>query len=156
MKKKRAKNTTEKIDFESLFFSIVEFHRQAQEFATKAGNVGLTLRNWFIGDRSAEFEQNGADRAAYGESLRDARSQRLAAHGLSRVTPCGLRRYRQLNQVYPQIWQSVTVESQKRSPLRVCPRRPAQQALRLPLRRGNAEEGRGGSHRQTTWEGDRP
>ena len=36
-------------DFESLVVSIVQIHQQAQEFATKAVNVGLTLRNWLIG-----------------------------------------------------------------------------------------------------------
>jgi len=54
-------------DFESLVDSIVQIHHQAQDFATKAVNVGLTLRNWLIGHRIVEFEQNGKDRAAYGE-----------------------------------------------------------------------------------------
>jgi predicted nuclease of restriction endonuclease-like (RecB) superfamily len=98
-------------DFESLVASIAQIHRQAQEFATKAVNVGLTLRNWFIGHRIVEFEQNGADRAAYGENLMTTLSQRLADHGLPQVTPRELRRYRQLYQVYPQIWQSVTAKS---------------------------------------------
>lgn len=38
-------------------------------------------------------------------------SQRLAAHGLAQVTPRELRRYRQLYQIYPQIWQSLTAKS---------------------------------------------
>ena len=37
-------------------------------------------------------------------------SQRFVAHGLSHVTPRDLRRYRQLYQTYPQIWQSVTAK----------------------------------------------
>jgi predicted nuclease of restriction endonuclease-like (RecB) superfamily len=98
-------------DFESLVASIVQIHHQAQDFAAKAVNVGLTLRNWFIGHRIIEFEQQGADRAAYGESLIEALSQRLATRGLPRVTPRELRRYRQLYQVYPRIRESVTPES---------------------------------------------
>lgn len=98
-------------DFESLVASIAQIHRKTQEFANKAVNVGLTLRNWFIGHRIVEFEQNGADRAAYGENLMTTLSQRLAAHGLPQVTPRELRRYRQLYQAYPQIWQSVTAKS---------------------------------------------
>ena len=98
-------------DFESLVASIAQIHRKTQEFANKAVNVGLTLRNWFIGHRIVEFEQNGADRAGYGENLMPTLSQRLAAHGLSQVTPRELRRYRQLYQVYPQIWQLVTAKS---------------------------------------------
>ena len=99
MKKKSVKKAAVESDFESLVASIAQIHRQAQEFATKAVNVGLTLRNWFIGHRIVEFEQNGADRAAYGENLMTTLSQRLAAHGLPQVTPRELRRYRQLYQV---------------------------------------------------------
>ncbi len=98
-------------DFESLVGSIVQIHHQAQDFATKAVNVGLTLRNWLIGHRIVEFEQNGNDRAIYGERLLDTLSKILATLGLPQVTPRELRRYRQLYQVYPQIWQSVTAKS---------------------------------------------
>ena len=56
-------------DFESLVDSIVQIHHQAQDFATKAVDVGLTLRNWLIGHRIVEFEQKGEDRAEYGSKL---------------------------------------------------------------------------------------
>jgi predicted nuclease of restriction endonuclease-like (RecB) superfamily len=110
MKKKTKKPATQG-DFDSLVTSIIQIHQEAQAFATKAVNIGLTLRNWFIGHRIVEFEQNGADRAGYGENLITTLSQRLATHGLSQVTPRELRRYRKLYQVYPQIWQSVTAKS---------------------------------------------
>ena len=98
-------------DFDSLVSSIVHIHQQTRDFATKAVNVALTLRNWLIGYRIVEFEQKGADRAGYGENLMITLSQRLASHGLPQVTPRELRRYRQLYQIYPQIWQSVTAKS---------------------------------------------
>lgn len=44
-------------DFDSLVSSIVHIHQQTQEFAAKAVNVALTLRNWLIGCRIVEFEQ---------------------------------------------------------------------------------------------------
>jgi len=97
-------------DFDSLVTSIVQLHQQTQDFATKAVNVALTLRNWLIGCRIVEFEQEGKDRATYGESLMASLSQRLATYGLPQVTPRELRRYRQLYQTYPQIWQSVTAK----------------------------------------------
>ena len=102
-------------DLDSLVTSIVRIHQQAQEFAIKAVNIGLTLRNWFIGHRIVEFEQNGADRAGYGENLIVTLSQRLAAQGLSQVTPRELRRFRQFYLVYPQIWQSLTAKSPEAS-----------------------------------------
>ncbi len=97
-------------DFDSLVSSIVHIHQQTQDFATKAVNVALTLRNWLIGCRIVEFEQEGKDRAAYGENLMASLSKRLGTHGLPQVTPRELRRYRQLYQTYPQIWQSVTAK----------------------------------------------
>ena len=97
-------------DFDSLVTSIVHLHQQTQDFATKAVNVALTLRNWLIGCRIVEFEQQGKDRAAYGENLMARLSQRLGTHGLPQVTPRELRRYRQLYHTYPQIWQSVTAK----------------------------------------------
>ena len=97
-------------DFNSLVSSIVHIHQQTQEFAAKAVNVALTLRNWLIGCRIVEFEQEGKDRAAYGENLMAKLAQRLATHGLPQVTPRDLRRFRQLYQTYPQIWQSVTAK----------------------------------------------
>jgi predicted nuclease of restriction endonuclease-like (RecB) superfamily len=110
MKKKASSKPVAESDFESLVVSIVQIHQQAQEFATKAVNVGLTLRNWFIGHRIVEFEQNGADRAAYGERLLPALAKRLAAAGLKRVDTRELRRFRLLYAVYPQIRETVTPE----------------------------------------------
>ncbi len=98
-------------DFDSLVSSIVHLHRQTQDFATKAVNVALTLRNWLIGHHIVEFEQKGHDRAAYGEQLMDALSKRLVPQGLSRATPRELRRFRQFYQAYPHIWESATPKS---------------------------------------------
>jgi predicted nuclease of restriction endonuclease-like (RecB) superfamily len=95
-------------DFEDLVSSVVRIHEQAQVYAAKAVNIGLTCRNWLIGHRIVIFEQNGEDRAAYGERLIDSLAERLVDYGLSRVTPRELRRYRLFYQVYPQIWESLT------------------------------------------------
>lgn len=102
-------------NFETLVVSIVQLHQQAQEFATKAVNIGLTLRNWFIGHRIVEFEQQGRDRAAYGERLLPALAERLAAAGLKRVDTRELRRFRLLYTTYPHIRETVTPELLARS-----------------------------------------
>lgn len=102
-------------NFEALVVSIVQLHQQAQEFATKAVNIGLTLRNWFIGHRIVEFEQQGRDRAAYGERLLPALAERLAAAGLKRVDTRELRRFRLLYTTYPHIRETVTPELLARS-----------------------------------------
>ena len=97
-------------DFDSLVSSIVHIHQQTQDFATKAVNVALTLRNWLIGQRIVEFEQQGKDRATYGERLLPALAERLSATGLKRVDVRELRRFRLLYGVYPQIRETVTPE----------------------------------------------
>jgi predicted nuclease of restriction endonuclease-like (RecB) superfamily len=102
--------TTNRGDFDSLVTAIVHLHHQTQDYAAKAVNVALTLRNWLIGYRIVEFEQQGNDRAAYGQRLMPALAERLAAAGLKRVDVRELRRFRLLYEVYPQIRESVTPE----------------------------------------------
>ena len=97
-------------DFESLVTTIVQIHHRAQDFATKAVNIGLTLRNWLIGHRIVEFEQNGKDRATYGERLLPELAQRLVKAGLKRVDARELRRFRLLYTVYPQIRETLSPE----------------------------------------------
>ena len=97
-------------DFESLVTKIVQIHDRAQDFSTKAVNIGLTLRNWLIGHRIVEFEQNGKDRATYGERLLPKLAQRLVNAGLKRVDARELRRFRLLYTVYPQIRETVSPE----------------------------------------------
>ena len=98
-------------DFDHLVKTIEQIHQQALGFASKAVNVGLTLRNWLIGRQIVEYEQQGSDRAAYGEGLLDKLSVRLSGLGLPRSEPRELRRYRQLYLIYPQIWESLTPKS---------------------------------------------
>ena len=108
--KKQPDKPSVNADFESPVTSIVQIHHQANEFALKAVNMGLTLRNWLIGHRIVEFEQKGQDRAAYGAKLLQTLAKRLAAAGLTRVDARELRRFRLLYTVYPQIRESVSPE----------------------------------------------
>jgi len=112
---KKPTATTTNADFDSLVVSIVQIHQQAQAFATKAVNIGLTLRNWLIGHRIVKFEQQGRDRAAYGKRLLPALAQRLAAAGLGRVDARELRRFRLLYIGYPQIRETLAPELLARS-----------------------------------------
>lgn len=95
------------MNFDQLVISIQQVHQELTTQATKAINLGLTLRNWAIGLHISEYEQNGADRAAYGERLLDSLSMRLQHVGLKRVDVRELRRYRQFYALYPQIRESL-------------------------------------------------
>lgn len=98
--------TSDALNFDSLVAAIERTHSALAEQASKAVNLSLTLRNWFIGYYIAEFEQSGTDRAQYGAQLLDKVSARLAQAGMGGVAARSLRQYRQFYLAYPQIWQA--------------------------------------------------
>ncbi|RYM32112.1 DUF1016 family protein [Brumimicrobium glaciale] len=55
--------------FKTLIKDISAVHNQLQQQSASAVNQALTIRNWFIGFYIIEYEQNGNDRAEYGEKL---------------------------------------------------------------------------------------
>jgi predicted nuclease of restriction endonuclease-like (RecB) superfamily len=97
---------SEALNFDGLVAAIERTHSALAEQASKAVNLSLTLRNWFIGYYIAEFEQSGIDRAQYGARLLDKISARLAQAGMEGVAARSLRQYRQFYLTYPQIWQT--------------------------------------------------
>ena len=71
------------MNFEQLATIITDTHQQLQQSAAKAVNQRLTVRNWLIGFYIVEFEQNGEDRATYGEQLLKNLEQRINQKALS-------------------------------------------------------------------------
>lgn len=69
------------MNFEQLATIITDTHQQLQQSAVKAVNQRLTVRNWLIGFYIVEFEQNGEDRATYGEQLLKNLEQRINQKG---------------------------------------------------------------------------
>lgn len=58
-----------------------------------AVNQGLVLRNWLVGAYVVEFEQGGADRAKYGDSLlprlaKDLAKRQISGLGVSILERC--------------------------------------------------------------------
>lgn len=99
------------MDFAALVSAIRLVHEQCAAQANRVVNVSLTIRNWMIGWYIREYEQNGADRAIYGEGLLDKLSERLTRTGYTELTARYLRLCRQFAAVYPAIWQSLTAKS---------------------------------------------
>jgi len=56
-------------DFKELVKNISHTHEVLQGYASKFVNQFLSLRNWLFGYYIVEYEQNGEDRAKYGENL---------------------------------------------------------------------------------------
>ena len=104
-------NEPASFDFSALVNAIRQAHEYMAAQAGRAVNISLTLRNWMIGRYIREYEQNGADRAMYGETLLSSLSQRLEEAEVKGCAPRSLRLYRQFYLSYPQIWQTVSAKS---------------------------------------------
>ena len=98
------------IDFIQLTEEIKSIHDRLQEQVGRAINIHLTMRNWLIGFYITEYEQNGLDRAKYGEKIIETLSHSLAQRDVARTEPRELRRYRQFYKTYPQIRDSLSPE----------------------------------------------
>ena len=92
------------MDFEALVKHINTIQNTLQAQAAHAVNLALTSRNWLMGCYIVEFEQNGEDRAAYGEQLLKKLEQRLNTKGLNERR---FREFRRLYLVYPQLKEQV-------------------------------------------------
>jgi predicted nuclease of restriction endonuclease-like (RecB) superfamily len=95
------------MNFNSLLDTINGAHIRLQESAVKAINKHLTIRNWLIGFYIVEFEQNGEDRAQYGEKLLQRLAESLNKSALSYRS---LKLFRQFYLIYPQIGMEIPTQ----------------------------------------------
>jgi len=95
------------MNFDVLLNTIQQTHTVFQQNAVKAVNVSLTLRNWLIGYYIVEFEQNGEDRAKYGDKLIPNLVSGLKSKSLSFRN---LNLFRQFYLLYPQIVQTLSAQ----------------------------------------------
>lgn len=92
------------MNFETLTKHIATIQRTLRAQAAHAVNLALTSRNWLMGHYIVEFEQNGEDRAAFGERLLKNLEQRLNVKGLNERR---FRDFRRLYLAYPQLREPV-------------------------------------------------
>lgn len=98
------------MNFELLVNTIQATHNQLQQNAIRSVNIHLTIRNWLIGFYIVEFEQNGSDRATYGERLFAELAKTLNVKELAETN---LKLSRQFYLTYPQIAQIVSEQLQQ-------------------------------------------
>ena len=98
------------LTFDSLVGRINLIQDALQAQAAHAVNLSLTARNWLVGYYSVEFEQNGEDRAKYGEKLINRLAERINRKGFE---PRSLRVYRRVYLVYPQLGTAIGSYLQK-------------------------------------------
>jgi hypothetical protein len=99
---------TNTVNYHALIQSITALHADSVGRATFAVNQALVLRNWVIGAYIVEFEQNGEDRAEYGDGLLRRLSSDLGACGIKGVSPDMLERMRLFSRYYPQLADSIS------------------------------------------------
>ncbi|MBO7607154.1 MAG: DUF1016 family protein [Paludibacteraceae bacterium] len=83
-----------------LINSIQSINTGLRDTAAKAINKCVTARNWLIGYYIVNYEQNGEDRAEYGERILQSLAERLDDEGLSYRN---LKLYRQFYLAFPEL-----------------------------------------------------
>ena len=71
--------------FELLAQNIASIQTTLQQQAAHAVNLSLTARNWLVGWYIVEYEQNGEDRAQYGEALLKNLAKRIHVQHVSAI-----------------------------------------------------------------------
>ena len=86
--------------FDELSSAVSQAHQLAQSGAVKAINQLMTLRNWLIGYYIVEYEQQGSDRAKYGDRLLKRLEESVNTKGLNQTL---FRNSRSFYKFYPQM-----------------------------------------------------
>lgn len=97
--------------YPQLVTAISAINTQMVTRVATVANQALVLRNWMVGAYIVEFEQNGSDRAKYGERLLERLAEDLKAKGVKGLIERTLRDCRTFFSMYPQIRGSLTPES---------------------------------------------
>lgn len=93
------------MDFEQLVRQIEDIHVHLQQYAVRQVNNALTMRNIIIGCYIVEFEQNGSDKAVYGERTIKLLAKRL--NHIKGISAPQLYRFRDFYITYPHIFSTV-------------------------------------------------
>lgn len=102
------------MDFKELIISLSKVNEELREQSLRAVNTSLTLRNCFFGFYIVEFEQNGKDRAGYGNTLLANIATSLKSLAIPNTNERELRRYRQFYNSYPAAAKLITGYNQIR------------------------------------------
>ncbi len=87
--------------FDALVEGLVDLEARARELASRSVDEILTVRNWLVGAWIVGFEQEGRDRAQYGEGLLRELATTFKARGVKGFSARNLRNYRQLALTWP-------------------------------------------------------
>ena len=97
---KEMKNTIDQESFEDLAQYLVKMNEAFQRSAASAVNKHVTCRNWLNGFYIVHYEQNGSDRAKYGDKLLKRLVERLDNKSFSLTN---LKNFRSFYLFFPQL-----------------------------------------------------
>jgi hypothetical protein len=89
------------VKFLNLVSHVSQVDSAARTFAGHRLQQILSLRNWLIGAHIVEFEQDGEDRAAYGQRLLQKLADELRRMGYAGLALRNLKNFRQVTMAYP-------------------------------------------------------
>lgn len=107
------------MNFDQLITSLRELDTSLKGQVVRTANVGLTLRNWLVGAYIVEFEQNGEERAEYGERLMPLLAKKLGIPGLNLSN---LKSSKAFALAYPQKGQTLSGFFEKALPASLTPK----------------------------------
>ena len=96
------------MDFNTLSTKINRVHTELKNRSKAAVNSLHTLRNWMIGYYIVTYEQDGSDRAKYGDQFLAALAKDLKSKGIKGLSKRNLHYFCQFYLMYPATVQSVT------------------------------------------------
>jgi hypothetical protein len=95
------------MNFKNLIHQLQITHDSLHYEAARAINTTMTIRNWLYGYYIVEYEQNGEDRAKYGDKLIRSIANKLKNAGQKGMSFTNLNIFRQFFLTYPQIGPSL-------------------------------------------------
>lgn len=87
--------------FDELMICFVRIQGQAQTLAARSVDEILTIKNWLIGAWIIAYEQEGADRARYGNRLLESIAEDLKKRSMGGFSVSNLKNYRQIALTWP-------------------------------------------------------
>jgi hypothetical protein len=123
-------------DIKELVNAIQKTNRFFLNQVQKQVNTSFTLRNWMIGYYLAKYEQNGKDRAEYGDLLFKKLSDKLKKTGIKGLSFTTLHLCKQLYFLYPTMGQLVHDTTQligfKQAKIAKIIQTPSEQSSSIP------------------------
>jgi predicted nuclease of restriction endonuclease-like (RecB) superfamily len=95
------------MNFNQLITQIENTQITLQKYAIKSVNQALVIRNWLIGFYIVEFEQNGEDRAKYGEKLIENLSNELSKKKIKGMSYRSMQQYKQFYLLYKHLFPAI-------------------------------------------------